>query len=96
MSLSFQISADDIHQFVSGVMLFSGVRLIGIEHVHKNMPLDDLRHQTVQAAPARGHVLQNSRAILLFLKGAFDAFNLSPNAADAVEQFFLITDGVHD
>lgn len=59
-----------------------------------NMPLNQLRHQSVERAATRCDQLQNVFAIALAFKGSFHGFNLALNPADPGEHFGFVLGGM--
>jgi hypothetical protein len=55
---------------------------------------DDLGHQTGRGPSHSGNEMHDLFAASLAVEGAFDGFDLAPDAAHARQQLVLFTDGV--
>src|SRR5262245_65939060 len=62
--------------------------------VEANVVFHHLRHEAVHGAAGRGDELQNLGALDLPLKRPLDRLDLAAQAADAIEQLGLFTNGV--
>jgi hypothetical protein len=54
------------------------------------VPFQDLGHEPVDSAAARGDRLQNRRAVLLSVQCPLDGFDLAANASHAIEEFLFV------
>jgi hypothetical protein len=79
---------------VGGAGRFAGRAVVGVHDVEADVALDHLGHEALDGPVAGGDGVQDGRAVLLLVNGLLDAFDLTPDAADAVEQFLLVADGV--
>ena len=66
-----------------------------IENVKPNMAFDHLRHQRIHGAPASGDIVQNRRALGLFIERSLDCFNLPANAPNPRDELLFLAHSVH-
>jgi len=59
-----------------------------------DVPLHNFRHQAVQRTAASGHELKHVRAFFFQIESACDGVDLSSNAADTNQKFFLVCSGM--
>ncbi|BCA63991.1 hypothetical protein HMP09_3225 [Sphingomonas sp. HMP9] len=75
---------DDLDQRLgrdgAGIVMRGG----GIDHVFADMILDHLGDEPVERAATRGGLLQDTRALRVFLDRAFERFDLFLQTADPV------------
>ena len=64
--------------------------MVGIHDVEPYVPVQHLRHEGIEGAPACGNRVKDFRAVSLSLDGMFDGLNLPAYAADAIEHFLLV------
>jgi hypothetical protein len=68
--------------------------MVRVDHMKPDVPLNDFRHQPVYGAPASSHRVQNMRAFGAFFERSFDRTDLPLNAANAVQELFLVANDV--
>ena len=79
----FQIRPNDVHQVLSGLCLF-GLGSGASKGVVANVPLDDLRHQTIHGAARGGDQAQHIAAFRVAVQGTRQGLDLSTNAGHAM------------
>jgi hypothetical protein len=80
----------DLDQLLGGGRACLGV-CARAHHVLAHVILDHLRDEPVQGAAARGRLLQDRRAFIVCVHGAFDRLELPSHALHAVQQFGLLS-----
>ena len=90
----FQVSANDLDQFV-GRLFLSGRRFaLGAEDVKPDMAFEHLGHERVDGAARGGERHEDARAVLLVDERLLDGIDLPANPADSLQQLRLIVNGV--
>jgi hypothetical protein len=87
----------DIDEFLGRRDLRGVTRLAGIDHVFSDVVLNELRDKAIQRAAAGGGLLQDRGTFIVRIDGAFDRFDLTAHAFDAIQQFgFFFGDVTHN
>ena len=94
MVSSFQIGANNFKQLLRRFDVQSTRMLLGIDEMRAHVVFDDLGHQTGRGPSHSGNEMHDLFAASLAVEGAFDGFDLAPDAAHARQQLVLFTDGV--
>jgi hypothetical protein len=68
--------------------------VVRIKDVRADVVFHHLRHEPVHRSACRGDELQNFCALDLSLQSALNRFNLAAQAAHAIEELALLSDGV--
>ena len=58
------------------------------------MPIEHLRHQRIEGAPASGDGVQDVGTVGFALDGTFDGLNLAAEPADPIEHFLFVANNV--
>jgi len=83
-----------VDQVVGRQRLFVRRRHPWIENVKPDVPLDHFGHQSVHCAAARGDIVEHIGAFRFLFQRAIDRLDLTADAADAIQEFFLLFDCV--
>ena len=94
LASSPQVSSQNVDQLLRGSGLFGCRIVVGIHDMESYVPVQDLRHQGIERAPACGNRVQDFRAVSLSLDRMLDGLNLPAYAADAIEHFLLVPNDV--
>ncbi len=68
--------------------------MIGVDHMHPDVVLNDLSHQAVHCSSRGNHEMQNVGAALFFFDRTFQRFHLTADAAYSIQELGLFFDGV--
>ena len=90
----FEIGAHHVDQLFGAAHPLAVVPVLGIKDVRANVVFHHLRHEAVHGAARGGDQLQDFCALDLSLQSALDRFNLAAQAAHAIEELALLSDGV--
>jgi hypothetical protein len=64
--------------------------VVGIHNMKSYVPVQNLRHQGIEGAPACGNRVQYFRAVSLSLDRMLNGLNLPAYAADSIEHFLFV------
>ena len=91
---SFQIGLHDVDQFLGSDKLRGIFAFILVQNVKPDVPLDQLRHKTVERSATGGYELQQIAAFLFFFQCPFDGLDLPADAANADQEPLFIASGI--
>jgi hypothetical protein len=89
-----QIGTHHVDQLFGTTHPLAVVPVLGIKDVRANVIFHHLRHEPIHGAASGGDELQHLGALDLPLQSALDRFNLAAQAAHAIEELALLSDGV--
>jgi hypothetical protein len=89
-----QIGTHHIDQLFGTTHPLAVVAVLGIKDVRANVIFHHFRHETVHGAASGRDELQHLGALDLPLQSALNRFNLAAQAAHAIEELALLSDGV--
>jgi len=87
--LLFEISVNDVDQFLGRDNPWIVPGRARVEHVFANVILDHLGDETVQSAPTGGGLLQHAGAFMIGLDRPFDGIDLATQSLEPIQQFGL-------
>src|SRR5579862_40915 len=90
----FDVGAQHVEQFVGGFLLVARALMVGVGHVHEDVILDNLGHETVDRAARGGQEPHHLAASLVRFERAFERVDLAAQAADPVQELLLAFDDV--
>jgi hypothetical protein len=82
-----KVSSDDLDDFFSRPLLFSGRLVLRVEDVKTNMALHNFGHEGINRAPTRRDCEKDIRTILVPFQGFLDGVDLTPQTPDPVQKF---------
>jgi hypothetical protein len=86
----FEVGADEVDE-VLGYFLRGERGATGLHHVLADVVFEDLGHEAVDSAADVGEEHENVGAVSVAAKGALDGVDLTADALDAGEEFFVLT-----
>ncbi|HXP10021.1 MAG TPA: hypothetical protein VN828_16070 [Acidobacteriaceae bacterium] len=86
----FEVSADEVDE-VLGYFLRGERGATGLHHVLADVVFEDLGHEAVDTAADVGEEHEYVGAISVAAEGALDGVDLTADALDAGEKFFVLT-----
>jgi len=89
-----QIGPHHVDQLFGATHPLAVVPVLRIKDVGADVVFHHLRHEAIHGAARRGNELQHLGALDLSLESALDRFNLAAQAAHAIEELALLSDGV--
>ena len=86
----FEVGADEIDE-VLGYFLRGERGATGLQHVLADVVFEDLGHEAVDTAADVGEEHEDVGAVSVAAEGALDGVDLTTDALDAGEEFFVLT-----
>jgi hypothetical protein len=68
--------------------------VVGIDQMKFDVTLHHFRHEAVESASAGREGMHDDGAIEFFFERTFGRIELAADAADAIDEFFLVPDGM--
>jgi len=90
----FEIRLHHVDEFLCSPRSLRRRLVVRVNDVEADMSLDDLGHEPVDGATARGDRLQDRRAVFLLLEQPFDGVDLAADTTESVQQLLLVADGM--
>jgi hypothetical protein len=89
-----QIGAHHVDQLFGATHPLAVVPMVRIKDMRANVVFHHLRHEPIHGAAGGGNELQHLGALDLSLQSTLDRFDLAAQAAYAIEELALLSDGV--